>query len=526
MAGLKELSDEELVARYRTDRARSRDAHARFHETADEMRRRDLAPPELEPGSRPDPDAMDEDEAKAELREIQGNINSQQHRKLEILSSIEKSGSWVEPGFLTFPHYVSFNLGVTPYAARKQVELSHRLTDLPATRAALQRGEIGVDVATKIASVAEADSEESLLTVARYATPGALCNVISKVRGALRQLSDEDAAASRRARYLHRFFDEQGDLVLKARLPGPDGKMLDQALLGAQKKLARDEEAVEPSSANAADALVGLASHHLSCKTHGDAPTHQVIVHVDKEVLEAQPGNEPKGALTCELSDGPGISAETARRMFCDTDWQALLLEHGEPLNVGRKQRRPPRRARIALHHLYPTCAWPGCDRSWFTQLHHIDWWVRDEGDTDPKVMTRYCPVHHPYIHEYGHEVRIKDDGSLEHRTPQGKLIPEHPEPLAATGASLEERNAAAGALIDPDTCRGKGERCDTFATESHAGEVLDALPGLWETVGTPGDPDPPGPPGDPPEPPGDPDRFEPPGDPAADSPGSRREAA
>ncbi len=56
-------------------------------------------------------------------------------------------------------------------------------------------------------------------------------------------------------------------------------------------------------------------------------------------------------------------------------------------------------------------CVFPGCDRppAW-TEIHHREFWVRDEGETEPENLETLCLHHHHKCHEGGWELTIGND--------------------------------------------------------------------------------------------------------------------
>jgi hypothetical protein len=119
-----------------------------------------------------------------------------------------------------------------------------------------------------------------------------------------------------------------------------------------------------------ADALAVICESFLA---HGaEAMTgverHQVVVHVSAETLRAGGGHQ------CEIEDGPGVSAETARRLACDASLVAIVeTEKGEPLSVGRKTRSIPSALQRALNSRDRNCCrFPGCTHKKYTDAHHI----------------------------------------------------------------------------------------------------------------------------------------------------------
>lgn len=78
--------------------------------------------------------------------------------------------------------------------------------------------------------------------------------------------------------------------------------------------------------------LLPILEHGPAALNGGDR--HLVTVHVAAETLRH------KTAGCCEIEDGPGLAAETVRRLACDASVVAIVEdEDGEPLSAGRKTR-------------------------------------------------------------------------------------------------------------------------------------------------------------------------------------------
>ena len=95
-----------------------------------------------------------------------------------------------------------------------------------------------------------------------------------------------------------------------------------------------------------AESLTAIAEHALARPPTGLAggERNQVIVHVDAATLATDvPRPERTGAGACSVADGPGIAAETARRLACDCSLVAALNRSGRTVDVGRRTRRSRR---------------------------------------------------------------------------------------------------------------------------------------------------------------------------------------
>jgi hypothetical protein len=84
-------------------------------------------------------------------------------------------------------------------AARNQVRVARRLSDLPLIRAAFARGELSYSQVRALSRVATPELEPFLLELARYATAAQLERTLRAYRGVVaRELSPDDRAHGER----------------------------------------------------------------------------------------------------------------------------------------------------------------------------------------------------------------------------------------------------------------------------------------------------------------------------------------
>jgi hypothetical protein len=131
-----------------------------------------------------------------------------------------------------------------------------------------------------------------------------------------------------------------------------------------------DAPSVAQQQADALGLIAETALHHgLDAGTPGER--YQVVVHADAAAL-ADP-DQPGQSV---VEDGARVSAETSRRLACDST--RVLMRHdaaGRVTEVGARTRTIPPALRRALVHRDQGCRFPGCGVR-FTQGHHLRHWA------------------------------------------------------------------------------------------------------------------------------------------------------
>ena len=127
------------------------------------------------------------------------------------------------------------------------------------------------------------------------------------------------------------------------------------------------------------------------------------------------PGVRPTTAAgrqtVLDEAGGIHVSAETARRMACDT--ATVSMHHGpggEILDVGRRTRTISPALRRALAARDRHCRFPGCGNL-RCDGHHIEHWA-DGGRTALDNLVLLCRRHHRAVHEEGFRARSTRPGT------------------------------------------------------------------------------------------------------------------
>jgi len=458
----------------------------------------------------------------AEITELAGHLNAGAYRFLKLIAEFDHRKGWSDSATQSCAHWLNWKCGIDMGAAREKVRTAHALESLPKIAAAMSRGELSYAKARALTRVACASTEDYFLSIALHGTAHHVETLVRHYRRAKEAEELSRDAQQQANRYVRYQWDDDGSIVIKARLPAEAGALLIKALEAAAQDLpvqidpappgkpvsdvpaetstihlqppdvsaetstvksrspgasAKTSiiEASLPASVSAetptvklppamrrADALTLMAESYLA---HGAKPLsggdkHQIVIHIDHETLTTSTAGR------CELDDGPALAAETARRLACDAS-RVILIENakGELLNIGRKTRSIPPAIQRALNARDQGCRFPGCCNKRFVDAHHIQHWAHG-GETKLSNLVTLCRFHHRAAHEGGIQILILDDGALRFLKPDGSALdsihPGHTQPLG-DWTDLPRRHHEHDIHIDPKTAvtRWGGESMD-----------------------------------------------------------------
>lgn len=165
----------------------------------------------------------------------------------------------------------------------------------------------------------------------------------------------------------------------------------------------------------------------------------------------------------CELEHGPGLHAETARRLACDSSLVAIAERDGEPLSVGRKTRSIPPAVRRALRSRDGGCRFPGCTAHRFVDAHHIEHWA-DGGTTELANLVHLCRRHHRLVYEGRFRLEARAGRELVFRRPDGTALPASPPLPGARPSRRTKGQAVAGTPSENRRLTGPLGRCGPAA--------------------------------------------------------------
>ena len=443
------------------------------------------------------------DRLEAEITELWGHLSAATARFLALVAEFDRSKAYERHGLVGTAQWLNWQCGIGPIAAREKVRVARALETLPRIAGSFARGEISYSKVRAMTRVATPANEDVLLNVALHGTAAHVEKLVRRYAWTRRRDAARTAHGQHVSRYLSCFYDDSGMLLIQGRLP-PDVGAIVRTALDAASDLLRERETNLPTAENVsaetwavaehertagarrADALKLLAETFLAngtgdCEWSAAAERYQVVVHVDEAILPAEPAATNDEPHRCELDVGPELAVDTVRRHCCDgTIVKLVETPTGEPLELGRKTRAIPPALRRALQARDGGCRFPGCDRSRFTEGHHVHHWA-DGGETKLANLVTLCGFHHRLVHEGGFGLTATDDGVFVFTRPDGTRIPDSGSDrrrcfrgnnsagsLEAArdeqdGHALESLNHAAGLAIDAKTsrCRWLGERMD-----------------------------------------------------------------
>jgi len=395
-----------------------------------------------------------------EITELCGYIYAATYHLLELIREFDEMRYWEDLGFQSCAHWMNFKCGFGMNSARERLRVAHALGGLPTISEKFSEGAISYSKVRAITRVANETNEEYLLMVATHGTAHHVERLVAQYRRAKKLEDAEFAMNLHEAREVTYYYDHDGCLVMKARIPADQGELIVRALemaIDEQEVSAVTSEEREPIAARRADALAEIAETYMnnSENSGSTADRYQVVVHV---------GARPVGARLA--GDIPHVTAETSRRISCDCSKTTIKEdENGEPLSISRRSRTIPPPMRRALKARDGGCRFPGCTNHKFVDGHHIIHWA-DGGETSLDNLVLLCRHHHHLVHEGGFDCKRSKDGEIYFLDQKERGLEPFPTPKDTT---LEESLAWMYC-----TFADKDVTAETPAAKWYAGEQMD----------------------------------------------------
>ncbi|HMN83045.1 MAG TPA: DUF222 domain-containing protein, partial [Burkholderiaceae bacterium] len=255
-------------------------------------------------------------ELESQITALAGHLNAASHRFLVLVAEFDRREGWGGDGATrSCAHWLSWKCGIEQGAAREKVRVARALEGLPLISAAMARGELSYSKVRALTRVATPDTEDDLLMIALHGTAEHVERTVRLYRRALEAVElgrEAQQVANRGVRY---HYDDDGSLVLSARLPAEAGAVLVKALDVAVGALRKEKEAVKPSEG---------AAHPQGAAASDPAASSAKTVPAGTETPAAAARLLPPGLYTKE--DRPTLAQERADALALFAD---AFLQHG-----------------------------------------------------------------------------------------------------------------------------------------------------------------------------------------------------
>jgi hypothetical protein len=351
------------------------------------------------------------EELEARITELCGHLNAAQYRWLLLIREFDRRRGWGDGKLASCAHWLNFKCGLNLGAAREKVRVAHSLEKLPLIAACMARGELSYSKVRALTRVACRATERDLLNIALHGTAYHVERTVRLYRRAMQAQELSREASQQDSRSVSYYWEEDGSLVLKARLPAVGGALVVKALEAALAQVPEHEVCVERSeewpishAARRADALVRMAESSLKGRGRDakSAEQYQVVIHVDAESLTAA------AAGRAEVEGG--------------------------------------------------------CTYDKYLDAHHVQHWAQG-GQTELSNLVTLCRWHHRLVHEGGIKVRARRGGGWRFEKAGGEeFAPVRIDPRSYyLGTEIEATHRAQGLEVTEGTAatRWRGERMD-----------------------------------------------------------------
>ena len=355
-----------------------------------------------------DADAVPAHEAVRLYRALDGAARTLSAAKTLLARRVEDAREWRRLGFASAAEFLAAEAGTSLGAARKEVETSEALRQLPATKAALLDGSLSAAQGEVIAGAATANpaAEAQLIATAGKANLNELRDAALKAKAAADPSPEATHRRIRQQRRLRRFTDAEGARHWQLVGPVDEVAAFEAAIDRETDRIFRqrssaDRLAQEPREAYAFDALVAIgrrgshrdadtgsasasasdadagAAHSPSGEIDGGdgkqhrkqpRPEHLALLRLDIEALWR---GHVEGDELCEITGLGPISVTAARRLLGDVVLKLIITKGDAVAHVTSLTRGPTQAMRYALLWTSPTCTVEGCTRT-ILEYDHI----------------------------------------------------------------------------------------------------------------------------------------------------------
>jgi Domain of unknown function (DUF222) len=221
------------------------------------------------------------------------DIASASAQCLEAVAACDERRLWKKDGATSMSSWLAGRYGLAWGTAREWVRVAHALRRLPRIAEAYAEGRLSWDQLRPLTRFATPETDQRWAREAPGRRPAGLWREARRHQRAQAQ----EAHEIQRQRYLWLHWDpERPVLWLEGMLPAEEGERLEAAFRRRVGQLPLDRDAVDPSAARMADALVHLAS--------GEPQPASVVVHAGADALAGEGRRPARGSPRPREDDG------------------------------------------------------------------------------------------------------------------------------------------------------------------------------------------------------------------------------
>jgi len=316
--------------------------------------------------------------------------------KTLLAARVAQAGGWKRAGARSAAEHLARLSGTTTSVARRTLETSQHVAELPAVADAMRGGVLSAEQANVIAGAAAIDpaAEGRLLAMAESANVTELREECLRTKAA----ADPDRDATHRRIHERRcartFTDGEGAWNLVARGTAERGARFEAVLEPKVDEMfarARAEGRREPREAYVFDALMELIEQEPSTqKSRKSKPRYLALLHVDVEALTR---GEAAADEKCEIVGVGPVPVRVARELIGESILHLVVTKGVDVANVVHLGRGATAAQRIALLWSKPKCANVECS-SMFVQIDHRLPWTETR-HTRLDELDPLCPHDH-----------------------------------------------------------------------------------------------------------------------------------
>ncbi len=155
-------------------------------------------------------------------------LNSVNWHFINLLGEFDQRGVWRDGGYSSLVNWLDHRCGMAAGAARERIRVSRKLRDLKLIDHAFETGQISYSKVRAVTRAATPETERTLLKMASRCSAAELESLVRTYEKTGGNRGDKNNDTQKR--FLEWYYDEEGMLVLNARLPADLGAVVVKAL--------------------------------------------------------------------------------------------------------------------------------------------------------------------------------------------------------------------------------------------------------------------------------------------------------